>query len=185
MSSCPATMEGIMDFLSRVNALLTDSRFVANLIAVHATIVAVVLVSIIIRRLLTHGGNRLIHWTGLERLSKEVTRHGHTLLFWITAALIPLILAGGLAYHLLGRDIRVDLDTWYQRMTVEDLLQLGLICGGLLALAVAAFVAVRILRRLLPFLENHATFGSAGRGTRKRCAIGSRFLIGSPSPRSA
>ena len=145
-----------MNFLSRASTLLTDSRFVANLIAVHATIVAVVLVSIIIRRLLTHGGNRLIHWTGLERLSKEVTRHGHTMLFWITAALIPLILAGGLAYHLLGRDIRVDLDTWYQRMTVEDLFQLGLICGGLLALAVAAFVAVRILRRLLPFLENHA-----------------------------
>ena len=53
-----------MSFLSRLSDLLTDARLTSNLIAIHAALVGIVLISIIIRRLLTHGGNRLIAWTG-------------------------------------------------------------------------------------------------------------------------
>ncbi len=137
--------------------LFHDGRLTANLIAVLAVMGVLVLVSAVLRILIAHGSNRLVRWGGaarLEALGKEATRHGRTMLFWLTATGLGLAGAGGVAYHLLDGDVRADLGAWLRRRTAEDFVRVGLAVGALAALAVGAWAAMR-LRRLLPLARQH------------------------------
>ncbi len=145
---------------SHLAQLFADDRLAANLIAVFAAVLALCVISATLRFLLAHTGNRLTRWAGLEKLealTKEATRHGHTLLFWLTATGVVLFAATGLAYHALGRDARRDAGDWLHHRTAEDFLQIGLAIVGLIGLVVATWVVLRLLRRALPLTENYLT----------------------------
>src|SRR5262249_56667196 len=143
--------EGVMDIFSRLSGPLSDSRLGFNLIAIHGAITLTVLVSLILRRLIMHGGSRLGQWTGLRWLTaagEEAAKRARVILFWLTIAAVGLSILAGALYHLAGRDIRLDLWDWYQDLTIPQLTR-----GGIrLAVAVAAFIAawasVRSIRRL-------------------------------------
>src|SRR5690348_14671629 len=114
-------------YLDRLRDTLTDSRFVANLTVTYGTVVAMVLVSLVVRRLLGHGGERLGHWTGLNWLDpfgREAAQRSRQLiarLTWLGAALLS---AAGIAYHAAGRDVRADFATWRATLTADDWLRL-------------------------------------------------------------
>jgi moderate conductance mechanosensitive channel len=151
--------------------LSPDPRLLANLLAVLGVMLLLVLVALLLRFLVTHTGNRLTRWPGLEKLAslgKEATRHGHTLLFWLTLANLALTLAAGATYHCLGRDAGRDLGRWLERRTADDLLQLALAAGGLIALTLGTWSVLRVLRRLLPVAEAHVLVWVGRKGNRAR-----------------
>jgi small conductance mechanosensitive channel len=155
-----------MDFLPRLTNALADGRLGVNLIAIHGVITVTVLLSLLLRRLVIHGGSQLGRWSGLRRLAaagEEASRRARVLLFWLTVALVVLAVVGGVGYHMAGRDIRQDVTAWYDRLTVAELLGAGLSCAGLLAAVLAAWLAVGMVRRLRPHLEVEALgwFGRA------------------------
>ena len=54
--------------------------------AVSGIAAALVLVTLVLKRLMVHGHGKLKRWAGqdkLEALSSEAVRHGHALLFWL------------------------------------------------------------------------------------------------------
>jgi small-conductance mechanosensitive channel len=145
-------------FLSAVDPVVHDHRLVANLIASAAVMLVLVLTSALLRFLLAHGSSRLTRWPGLaklEALGKEATRHGHTLLFWLTVAGLVLTAAVGVLYHCLGGDVRRDVGDWYHQWTPADSLHAGLAAGGVLLLFVLGWTVLRLLRRFLPAAESH------------------------------
>jgi small conductance mechanosensitive channel len=151
-----------MDILSNVGRWLADDRFTANLIAAHGVIVALVLVSIVLKRLLAHGHIRWKQWISQEDLAAlggEAVRHGHTLLFWLTVTGVAGTLLTALVYHLVGGDVRQHLGDWFQQFTVAHLMRAGLALAGVAALTISARVAVRVLRRVLPSLQAHLKSG--------------------------
>src|SRR5207248_11554799 len=107
-----------MEFLSSFSELLIDDRLGANLIAVHGLVTGTVLIALVLRRAVIGSGSHLIGWTGLrwlEAAGEEAARRARRLLFWLTVSLILLTALGGAGYHLAGRDVRIDLGTWYDR----------------------------------------------------------------------
>src|SRR5437016_13782262 len=118
-----------------------DSRLLANLVAVHVLVLFLLGVCVALRWLVTRGGNRLAGWTGSQRLkqfSAEATRHGHTMLFWLTVTAMALVGIGGIVYHTVGRDARADWKQWYGQLTAQHLLQFSFAVGGLAVLVIFA-----------------------------------------------
>jgi small-conductance mechanosensitive channel len=142
--------------LARLRDLLTESRFVANVTVSYGAIVVLVVLSLVVRRLLGHGGERLAHWTGLHWLDgfgREAAQRSRRLLARLTWAAVVLLSAAFIAYHALGRDVRVDFEMWYDTITAEQWLDLGLRAAGVVGLMAAAWVGVRLVRRLRGLLE--------------------------------
>ena len=84
-----------MDLVYDLSTKLADGRLGANLIAVHGIITVTVLVSLILRRIVSRGSSRLARWTGqrwLETAGEEAARRVRMLLFWLTLAAIALCL---------------------------------------------------------------------------------------------
>jgi small conductance mechanosensitive channel len=154
--------EGMMGFLASLRNLLSDDRFIFNLVAAHGVVLLLVLTYLVLRRLLRRGGRQLAqltngHW--LDPVSRQVTHHARALLFWCTLGAVLLSTLGGVAYHLIGRDIRRDLRVWWRHWTAEDGLQIGLTLAGLLTLGALTWVCVRLIRRLRPVLERRLKDG--------------------------
>ena len=57
-----------MDILPRIRTALADERFSANLVALYGLIIALVIVSLVVRRMLLRGGVGLAELTGQEWL---------------------------------------------------------------------------------------------------------------------
>jgi small conductance mechanosensitive channel len=154
---------------------IADGRLLANLIAIHAVVLLLLGLSVALRWLVSNSSDKLARWVGtakLKQLSDEAIRHSHTMLFWLTVTAMALMALGGVAYHFIGRDVRVDLVTWYERLTPEDLLHLAVAAGGVAVLTIVTLGLVRVLRRALPLLENQAIarFGDAtNESTLRRC----------------
>jgi small-conductance mechanosensitive channel len=139
--------------------IASDGRLLTNLIAIHVIVLVWLGLSIALRGLVTRGINRLARWAGSERLRKlgeDATRHSHVMLFWLTLLGMGLTVAGGIGFHMLGRDVRHEVRNWYEQLTAEDLLRVGAATAGVVLLAIAAVAAVRFLRRILPLFENLA-----------------------------
>lgn len=154
-----------MDFLSSFTDLLADDRLGANLIAAHGIITTLVVVSLVLRRVVIGSGSRLIRWTRLrwlEAAGDEAARRAGTMLFWLTVSLVLLTAVGAAGYHLAGRDIRLDLGTWYEQLTITELWAVAVAGVQLLALAFGAWFAVRGVRRIWPVLETQMAAAVAG-----------------------
>jgi small conductance mechanosensitive channel len=162
-----------MEVLTAVRNHLADGRFDANLITVYGIMVTTVIGSIILRRMLLRVGLRLARWTGihwLDSVGGEASRHARTALFWLTGLGIALTGVAGVAYHMAGRDVRRDVKDWYQHLTLEELLQLGLTAGALGALLLASSLAVRLVRRFRPSVEAGVTRWAGRVGNRESLA---------------
>src|SRR5438132_804300 len=145
-----------MDILKNIGDWLTDDRLITNLLGVHVLLAAILVISVIIRRIITRGGVQLIRWTGLHFLdgfSKEAIRHARTLLFWITLGLMVLTAISGIIYHLAGRDLRADALDWYNGLTAREVFEIGLALGELAVLGVGVYVGLRLINRLKKSLE--------------------------------
>jgi small-conductance mechanosensitive channel len=142
--------------LDQVREFVTDPRFIENLITTYAIIVVLVIVSLILRRVVGRGGERLAHWTGLrwlEELGREAGRGVKRLLARLTYALILLIVVAGGVYHFLGRHVRHDIKKWVGQITVEDWTNIGLRAAGVVGLLFASWIAIRLVRGLCQALR--------------------------------
>jgi len=149
-----------MEFFVRLGTLLSDRRLGMHLIVAHGLVTAVVLASLLIRSFVLRGGSRLMRLTGLrwlEAVGDEAVRHGRRVLFWLTLGAIAFIALGTGVYHFVGRDIRIDLQDAYDRLSTGELLALGINALILLAIAMGSWFAVRMVRRLRPLLERQVT----------------------------
>lgn len=136
-----------------------DGRLLTNLIAIHVLVLVWLGVSILLRGLVARGIHRLAHWAGSARLRKladDATKHSHAMLFWLTLLGMALTVAGGIGFHMLGRDVRHEVRNWYRQLTPEDFLHFGLAVAGIVVLVVATIAAVRLFRRILPLFEGLA-----------------------------
>ena len=67
-----------MDIFKGLGDWLTDDRLVSNLVCVHALLGALLILSVLLRKLAIQGGSQLVRWTGLhwlDGISKEAVRH--------------------------------------------------------------------------------------------------------------
>jgi small-conductance mechanosensitive channel len=136
----------------------SDGRLLVNLIAIHVLVLLWLGLSVGLRWLISHCSNRLACLADTDKLKKfsaEATRHGHTMLFWLTITAMVTTVLGGVGYHLLGRHAHHDLALWYNQLTPEHFLHLGLAAGGVAVLLIVTTGVVRILRRLTPLLESY------------------------------
>lgn len=147
-----------MDPHTSLGDFLTEDRFLFNLIAIHALVGVTLIVSMIVKHILVRGSDRLAQFTGLHWLdgvSKEAMRRARAVLFWLTLGAMVLIVAGGIAYHLGGRDVRDDLTDWYDHLTRADLLRAVVALGELVAVVILTWLAVRWVRRLRHGLQTY------------------------------
>jgi small conductance mechanosensitive channel len=112
-------------------------------------------------------GGRLTRWTEqhwLHAVGKEALHHARRLLFWLTLATMFVIAGAGIVYHLAGRDLRDDLGLWYENLTVEQLVQIGVHAAALVGVAAATCLLAWLVRRLRPHCHAHANrvVGRAG-----------------------
>jgi small conductance mechanosensitive channel len=143
-------------YLNYLRELVADHRFLANLTVTYGIVAAMVLLSLIVRRLIGHGGDRLALWTGLrwlDNVGKEAAHRARRLIGRLTWLGVFLLTAAGITYHAFGRDIRADFEDWYTRITMDQWLDMGLRAGAVAGLAVAAWIGMRIVRWLRGLLE--------------------------------
>ncbi|GEM_PF-174456 len=147
-----------MDLLLTVRDFFADDRLLANLIGMHAVLGVILVVSLIVRKVLLHGGNSLVRWTGfhwLDHVGKEANRRVRALMFWTTLLGLAGTIATGVVYHAAGRDLRTDAQDWYQHLTGSQLLALGWTVGKLVALVFAVKFGFNLVRRGKVLLENY------------------------------
>ncbi len=145
-----------MAIISRIGEFLSDDRLLFNLVAVQVLLVTTLLISILLRRLLMHGSNHLVHLTGLHWLqgvSREAARRLRVLFFWVTLGTMAVLIVGGIVYHASGRDVRGDCALWYAQLTWTELFRFGRGAGELFLLALGIWLGIRQLRRWLPRLH--------------------------------
>lgn len=135
---------------------LNDERLLANLIGIHVVLAAILIVSVLLRKLLKNGGENFVRWTGLHWLdgaSKDAVHGLRTILFWSTVVLMLGSVASIAVYHLSGRHINDDVKDWYGQLTVAHLQSFAIMLGKLVLLALGAAIALRVIRRLRVFAE--------------------------------
>ncbi|HEX5272105.1 MAG TPA: mechanosensitive ion channel domain-containing protein [Gemmataceae bacterium] len=143
-------------FLEHVRGLLTESRLIANVTATYGTVAVLLILSLVVRRLIGHGGEHLAHWTGmhwLDGFGREAARRTRRVVAWLTWTAVLVLAVGGVVYHVLGRDVRQDFRGWYADITAERWLDIGLRAAGVAGLAVGGWLAVRVLQRLSALAE--------------------------------
>jgi small-conductance mechanosensitive channel len=149
-----------MEWSVKVAAFLSDDRLLANLIAIHVLLVALLLVSLAIRKLVQSGGQRFLSWFGfswLRGVTEEATSTARDFVYWITVALMVGSFTGAVFYHLAGRDIRADgVTLWHQHFTAEDAIGLGILAGKLLGIAIGAWFACGLVRQFRRRFESSA-----------------------------
>jgi moderate conductance mechanosensitive channel len=138
---------------------LADGRVSANLLTFYGLIVLVILTGLVLRALLAHGRNRLRGLKGfrwLETIGQEAVFRLRLLVTWLALATSGLLVLGGIAYHSAGRDVRLDIADRIEELTISDLFLMAEMLGELVALALASWLAVRLIRRFRPVVEAQA-----------------------------
>src|SRR5215471_17524087 len=101
-----------------------EERFAVNLIAAYVVVLAVLLISYILRRLVQHFVGRLFGTVQeghrVHSVGKEMAGQARALVFWTTIIAMGVSTAAGVAYHFLGRDIRHDLRRWWFDWVMEN-----------------------------------------------------------------
>jgi small-conductance mechanosensitive channel len=151
---------GAMEWSGDIGAFLADDRLLANLIAVHAALLALLVVSFVVRQVVQRGGQRFLSWFGvswLRGVTEEATGAARQVVYWATLAAMAASIVGGIVYHFAGRDIRLDgAALWNKHFTADDAFGLGVVFGKLCGVAIATWVACRLVRRLRYRLEAYA-----------------------------
>jgi small conductance mechanosensitive channel len=163
-------MEAISKLVEKIKEfpdLFNDSRFTANVIAIHGLVVLAMLVCFLLRRMIATGGHRLIERTGwkwIEPVVEEALRHGRRLVLWLTIAASLVLIVAGTLYHRAGRDIRQDVMDWRDKLSREDWIEAGYHLSIAAGILFAAWVGWRWLRRLRARWEQRVLerFGGAG-----------------------
>ena len=148
-----------MDLHTRIGSWLGDDRLLTNLVGLHILLAAILVVSVVLRKLLIHGGDQLARWTGLhwlEGFSREAVRRTRSFLFWSTLGLMTLAVLSGILYHMAGRDIRSDLTNWYNHLTAAEIFNFGVALGQLVLLGVGVYFGLRLVRRARRGLQDYA-----------------------------
>ncbi len=143
-------------FLGQVRDYVSDGRFVANVTAIYGSAVVLMVLSLVVRRLIGHGGERMAHWTGLHwthDFNRAAAHKTRRVIAWLTWLVVVALAAGGVAYHALGRDVRADLHEWYADLTGEWWLRMGLRAAGVIGVVIGGWLAVRLLQRLCAWAE--------------------------------
>jgi small-conductance mechanosensitive channel len=138
-------------YLHQLRDLVSEERFIANVTVTHGLIVVLVLVALLLRRLIGMGGERLAHLTGiawLDGLSREAAERARQLIARLTWLGVLLLATAGVVYHGFGRDIRADFEAWYTCITADQWLDMGLRAAAVVGLALAAWLGIRLVRRL-------------------------------------
>lgn len=141
-----------MDF----SAVFGDERLLANLVGIHLVLIAVLATSVLLRKLLSRGGEWLVRWTGLhwlDGLSREAAKGARAVLFWSTVTLMVSAVVSTVVYHLAGHDVRTDLGDWYDHLTARQLLGFALLAGKLVVLTLIVSLALRLVRRGRLYVE--------------------------------
>ena len=139
-----------------INKWFNDDRLLANLIGVHIALAAILIASIVFRKLLKTGSEQIVRWMGLRwlgRASKEAIKGMHSILFWSTVALMIVSVVAMATYHLSGRHAHNDFKDWYGQLTSAHLMTWGAMLGKLVLVALGVAVVYRLIRRLRVFLE--------------------------------
>lgn len=147
-----------MDFNKLISTVLGDDRLLANLVALHVLLATTLVVSVVLRKVIIHGGNQLVRWTGLHWLdgfSKEAVRRIRALLFWSTIGSMALLITCGVIYHMAGRDMRVDVQAWYDHLTARQIVDFAIAIGELTLLGVAVYFTLRLVRRLREPMQDY------------------------------
>jgi len=142
-----------------IDQVLLDTRFLANVAAMGGLLLAITLSWFCIRRLFTGGVGQLASATGFRWLAdagKFAEQQVLSALGWLVFTCELLTLVAGFSYHVAGGHIFRDLARWYDRLTVEQILQFGTATGLLVGLVIATRFALGMIRRLRPFLEARA-----------------------------
>lgn len=140
-------------------AMLTDGRFLANLVAGYTLVMAVVGLSVVGRRLLTRGGVRLGENEALGKLGalgRDAAVRVERVLARLTLAAILAMTTADLGYHVLGRDVRADLARLYHGLAADDWVVLGVRTAAVLAALAGAGGLMVLVRRARPSLEQSA-----------------------------
>jgi small-conductance mechanosensitive channel len=166
-----------MDTWNRIRSFFADDRLDANLIGFYGGIVVLFIASLVLRRLLLRG-NSLTRWTHLKwvhAVGDEAVRHMRGLVFWLTLLAMFALAAGGVVYHMAGRDLRQDAAVWYADLTVEQLFQLGIHLALLAVVLVVTWFVSWVVRHIRPKLEAHGhTY--VGCASNREC-LGTWFVI--------
>jgi small conductance mechanosensitive channel len=152
--------EGAKVFGTSVLQHLADGRVSANLLTFYGLIVVAILMGLVTRALLAHGRSRLTGLKGfrwLETIGQEAVRRLRRLATWLTLATSLVLVLGGIAYHWTGRDIREDIDDWFQRLTTGDIFVVGEMLATVVALILVSWLGVRAIRRIQPSTQAMAT----------------------------
>jgi small conductance mechanosensitive channel len=157
----------LIEKIKQVPSLFNDSRFTANVIAIHGLIVFGIVICFLLRRLLARSGHRLVErtgWTWIEPVVEEAMRHGRRLVLWLTVVATLVLLVAGTLYHRTGHDIRDDAMSWRDQLSREDWVQAGTHLGIVVGILFAAWVGSRWIRHLRARLEARllARLGGAG-----------------------
>lgn len=147
-----------MELLASLTDFFADDRLLANVVGVHALLGAILVVSLVVRKTLLHGGDSLARWSGfhwLDHVGQEANRRIRAFMFWTTLMSLAATIAAGIVYHVAGRDLRSDLNAWYQHLTGAQLLALGMTLGKLLLLALAVHFGFSLVRRGKRLLEKY------------------------------
>lgn len=137
---------------------LNDDRLLANLIGIHIVLAALLIVSVVLRKLLKNGGDQVARWTGihwLDGVSKEAVKGMRSMLFWTTVVLMVVSVASMAVYHLSGRDARGDVQEFTGQLTLLHLTNFGIMLGKIIAVAIGVALSFRVIRRLRVFLETY------------------------------
>src|SRR5947208_15969699 len=105
-----------------LNKWLNDERLLANLIGIHLVLAAILIVSIILRKLLKTGSEQIARWTGVQWLddaTKEAGKSMRLVLFWCTIVLMVGSIVSVAVYHLSGRHAHDDFKEWYGQLTSD------------------------------------------------------------------
>jgi small-conductance mechanosensitive channel len=150
-----------MEWSAKLTAFLTDERLLINLVALHGTLLFVWLASLVVRAIVRMGGQRILSWFGvswLRGVTEEAAGAAQNAITFATLTIMGGAVVGGVAYHFLGRDVRVDgAEIWEKVFTPEGLVDLGFLAGKLCAIVVGAWFACRLVHRLRTRLEGSAT----------------------------
>ena len=145
-----------MNIHAFVTDILSDERLLGNLVAIHIGLGLVLIVSILILNAVLAGGGRILRWFGLDRVegvSDEAARTVRSLTFWSALFAMLAIIAGGIAYHSYGRDVRLDVLDWVKTLTAADLMGLAWVGAKLVLLAIGLLIVHRMVARMLVSVE--------------------------------